>query len=67
MKHTDRQPPRVACPTCGKKIPWSPDNPWRPFCSERCRLIDLGEWLGEGMRIPGEPAPGEEDETNGDS
>jgi endogenous inhibitor of DNA gyrase (YacG/DUF329 family) len=39
---------------------------WRPFCSERCRLIDLGEWMSEGHRIAGEPAgeesdPGEEE------
>ena len=33
---------------------WSKESPWRPFCSERCRLIDLGEWLDEGHRISGE-------------
>ena len=44
--------PRVPCPTCGKSILWTPDYPWRPFCSERCRLIDLGEWLVESRRIP---------------
>lgn len=49
--------PRVPCPTCGIKIEWRTDNPWRPFCSERCRMIDLGEWLGEGHRIPGEEIP----------
>lgn len=47
----------VACPTCGKTVPWSAASPWRPFCSERCRLIDLGEWLGEEKRIPGEDLP----------
>ena len=54
--------PEVPCPTCGKKILWSTDNPWRPFCSERCRLIDLGEWLTENMRIPDkdQPPPGSE-------
>ena len=52
-KHT------VPCPTCGKPVVWSPDSPWRPFCSERCRLIDLGEWLGEEKRIPGEELPPE--------
>ena len=44
----------VACPTCGKPVDWTPESRWRPFCSERCRLIDLGEWLDEGHRI-GEP------------
>ncbi len=42
----------VNCPHCGKKAHFSPDNPWRPFCSERCRLVDLGEWFNEEKRIP---------------
>lgn len=46
----------VPCPTCGKPVTWTTDAPWRPFCSERCKLIDLGEWLSEDKRIPGEPA-----------
>jgi hypothetical protein len=46
----------VACPTCGKAVPWRASEKWRPFCSERCRLIDLGEWLNEEKRIAGEPA-----------
>jgi endogenous inhibitor of DNA gyrase (YacG/DUF329 family) len=45
----------VACPTCGRRVVWSPAEKWRPFCSERCKLIDLGEWLSEERRIPGEP------------
>lgn len=44
----------VACPTCGRSVEWSDKSRWRPFCSERCRLIDLGEWLQETHRIPGE-------------
>jgi uncharacterized protein len=44
----------VACPTCRKPARWSPENKYRPFCSDRCRLIDLGEWAGEGHRIPGD-------------
>jgi len=42
----------VICPQCGKSVPWTPAFPWRPFCSERCRLIDLGAWLAEDHRIP---------------
>lgn len=42
----------VQCPTCGKGVPWSRDNRWRPFCSERCRLIDLGAWFGGDYRLP---------------
>jgi len=46
---------KVKCPTCGKAVVWSEKNPWRPFCSERCKLIDLGEWANESHRIPGAP------------
>lgn len=46
----------MRCPTCHKAVDAGKANPWRPFCSERCRLIDLGEWVSEGHRIPGEPA-----------
>ncbi|WP_456373298.1 DNA gyrase inhibitor YacG [Thiolapillus sp.] len=45
---TKRQPVRVvACPTCGKPVKWAPESRWRPFCCERCKLIDLGEWLSD--------------------
>lgn len=51
--------PVVKCPTCDTPVEWSEKSPYRPFCSERCRLIDLGEWLDESRRIPGEEAPHE--------
>lgn len=55
---TGRKAPQlVQCPTCGKPVVWGPEARWRPFCSERCRLLDLGEWLEEEKRIPGEPLP----------
>ncbi|HNA29368.1 MAG TPA: DNA gyrase inhibitor YacG [Thiobacillaceae bacterium] len=44
----------VACPTCGKDVEWRPESLWRPFCSERCKLIDLGEWSTEKYRVPAE-------------
>ena len=44
----------VKCPTCGKPIEWTPEQLWRPFCSERCKLIDLGDWAAERHRIPGD-------------
>jgi len=47
-----KKPPVVACPQCGKDVVWSTDNPYRPFCSERCKLIDLGQWATENYRIP---------------
>ncbi len=48
----------VACPTCGKKVEWIPANAFRPFCSERCKQIDLGAWAEEKYTIPG-AAPNE--------
>jgi uncharacterized protein len=42
----------VACPQCGKPVEWGPHNPFRPFCSERCKLIDLGAWATESYRVP---------------
>ena len=44
----------VKCPTCNKDVEWSPASSFRPFCSERCRLIDLGEWANENHTIPAE-------------
>jgi uncharacterized protein len=44
---------RVTCPTCEREITWSEEYAYRPFCSERCRLIDLGAWLSERRVIPG--------------
>lgn len=45
----------ITCPYCGKKDTWKESNPFRPFCSTRCKLIDLGDWAAEGHRIPGDP------------
>jgi endogenous inhibitor of DNA gyrase (YacG/DUF329 family) len=47
---------RLRCPTCKREIQWSDQFPYRPFCSDRCRLIDLGAWLSEKHAIAGEPA-----------
>jgi len=44
----------VSCPTCKKSVVWSAGQRWRPFCSERCKLVDLGSWFDETNRIPGE-------------
>jgi hypothetical protein len=41
----------VNCPTCTKKVVWNVENTYRPFCSKRCKLIDLGEWASEGHKI----------------
>ncbi len=42
----------VSCPQCKNEVPWNNDSPYRPFCSERCKLIDLGQWATESYRIP---------------
>ena len=53
--------PLVECPTCRRRTRFAPDNPWRPFCSERCRMIDLGAWASEKFRVAAE-APDDEAE-----
>jgi endogenous inhibitor of DNA gyrase (YacG/DUF329 family) len=44
---------KIICPHCKNVTTWE-ENPWRPFCSERCKLIDLGRWASEEYRIPEE-------------
>jgi len=46
------KPRSVACPHCGKAVEWTPAARWRPFCSERCKLIDAGAWASEAYRFP---------------
>jgi len=61
-------PAVVKCPTCGTEVAWVPDNKFRPFCSERCKQIDLGAWASEKYVIGGKPGetsadqPEEEDD-----
>lgn len=63
-------PPRkVRCPQCGTYIEYRPENPFRPFCSDRCKLIDLGAWAEERYAIAGNTdldnaAPGADPETD---
>jgi hypothetical protein len=59
-----RTPPKVLCPRCGEVAAWT-GNPFRPFCSERCKLIDLGAWASEDYKIPGKPLEPEETLTEG--
>ena len=53
-------PRRVSCPACGGPALYAPANPWRPFCSERCRTADLGAWASERFRLPGGPPAGDD-------
>jgi endogenous inhibitor of DNA gyrase (YacG/DUF329 family) len=61
----ERRSIQVPCPTCGQRTAFGPDNPWRPFCSERCRGIDLGAWASESYRVAAQADPG--DEERGDT
>ncbi|HSC47522.1 MAG TPA: DNA gyrase inhibitor YacG [Gammaproteobacteria bacterium] len=56
--------PTVKCPHCGQPVPWTDASIYKPFCSERCRLIDLGDWLSEKNAIPDEEPLPDQDETN---
>lgn len=60
-KESDKETKKIACPTCQELAIWSVENPSRPFCSERCKLIDLGEWASEAYAI--EQKDSEEDEV----
>jgi len=53
----------IQCPTCKKTTIFSPKNSWRPFCSEKCQLIDLGRWFEEDYNLPDE-SPNDYDERN---
>ena len=50
----DMTPRIVTCPTCNARVKWTPRNEFRPFCSERCKLIDLGAWADEQHAIAGD-------------
>jgi endogenous inhibitor of DNA gyrase (YacG/DUF329 family) len=50
----------VRCPICRRETPWE-GNPHRPFCSDRCKLLDLAAWADERYRIAGDPVPAESD------
>lgn len=54
----------VNCPQCGKIVVWNPENRYRPFCSERCKMIDLGQWASESYRIPDAEKGSEEREND---
>ena len=51
------KPRTVRCPACGGKSLYAPGNPYRPFCSERCRNMDLGAWASESFRVPDDSPP----------
>ena len=56
----------VKCPSCGTAIEWTTENAFRPFCSQRCKQIDLGTWASESYRVP-VSAPSDTPETGPDA
>jgi endogenous inhibitor of DNA gyrase (YacG/DUF329 family) len=56
MTSEERVPRVVDCPICGKPVVWVAESRFRPFCSARCKEIDLGTWASEGYRVP-DPGP----------
>jgi endogenous inhibitor of DNA gyrase (YacG/DUF329 family) len=48
----EKKPLVVACPQCGKDVIWNSASRYRPFCSERCKMVDIGQWASESYRIP---------------
>ncbi|MAM71225.1 MAG: DNA gyrase inhibitor YacG [Gammaproteobacteria bacterium] len=61
MKNTSNSAPEkiteIACPQCGKSVPWKEEQRYRPFCSKRCQMIDFGDWANERNTIPLEDPP----------
>lgn len=68
MTAPDSPKPRIVrCPHCGGDSIFAPSNTWRPFCSERCRQIDLGAWASESFRVPAAPPLDPDELGPGDS
>jgi len=57
----------VNCPQCGNPVEWRPENAYRPFCSQRCKLIDLGAWASEDYRVPTSPPDSGDNPANDDA
>jgi uncharacterized protein len=54
----------VPCPRCGRPAVFAAENKWRPFCSERCKVIDLGAWASEDYRVPEHDEKPEDDPSS---
>lgn len=62
----DNEITTVQCPTCKKPVEWTVQSIYRPFCSKRCQLIDLGEWADEEKRIPSDDIISDSEDWSGD-
>ena len=56
----DVKPRLVSCPGCGGDSVFAPSNPFRPFCSQRCKSMDFGAWASESFRVPTDAPPDED-------
>ena len=54
----------VTCPTCGGESVYAPENPYRPFCSERCKNVDFGAWATESYRVQAPPTSADENDDD---
>lgn len=61
----NRHAMKIRCPICKRITTWE-ENPFKPFCSERCKLIDLGKWASEDYRVEGEEPAKEEEGGKGE-
>ena len=57
----------VKCPQCGTAVAWTQASRWRPFCSERCKTLDLGAWASEAYRMPVVESDDDEGDGSGGS
>ena len=55
------EPKLVVCPGCASDSVYAASNPFRPFCSARCKNIDFGAWASEGFRLPADAPPEDDD------
>lgn len=58
--------PVVDCPACGRRTEFSPRNAWRPFCSQRCKMVDFGAWATERYVVAADPPEDGPDAQTGD-
>lgn len=64
MQPSTKKPKQVPCPSCKALSDFSPENQYRPFCSARCKMVDLGDWANESYRIPEKVIPTDSDDLN---
>jgi len=64
MKMDSNTPVRVVnCPNCGAPVEWRKESRYRPFCSERCKLFDIGAWASNSYSVPGQETPVLDDDS----